>query len=49
LDEYGVRHEVLPADMFKSAPGDAFDGRTHRRMGTVQFYANPETPGATAA
>ena len=55
---YGVRPEEIPAYAFDSTPGDvlvfnvatwhsAFGGSTRRRMSTLQFYEDPQTPETT--
>ena len=51
---FGVRPDQVPAYAFVSEPGDvlafhtgiwhgAFGGNTKRRMGTIQYYENPQT------
>lgn len=55
---FGVRPEDLPAYAFASNPGDvlvfnvatwhsAFGGSTRRRMSTLQYYEDPQTPEIT--
>ncbi len=55
----GVRPEDVPAYVCRSEPGDvvafhsaiwhaAFGGSDHRRMGTVQYWVDPQTPEGEA-
>ena len=54
---YGLRGDQIPAYAFDSRPGDAlvfntrtwhaaFGGSSKRRMSTIQYYADPQTPEA---
>ncbi len=58
-EAFGVRPDQIPAFAFESNPGDAlvfnnaiwhaaFGGSEHRRMGTVIYYEDPQTPEAVA-